>query len=86
MMRHGGKILVDQLVRLGVKRMFSVPGESFLAALDGLLLRPDANYRDNLCIVTSRPHGYRDVTLGQHFQRCDVQPFEAAEVRQFITY
>jgi len=35
-MRHGGKILVDQLVLLGAKRVFSVPGESFLAALDGL--------------------------------------------------
>lgn len=36
MLRHGGKILSDQLVKLGVKRVFSVPGESFLAALDGL--------------------------------------------------
>ena len=36
MIRHGGKILSDQLVKLGVKRVFSVPGESFLAALDGL--------------------------------------------------
>jgi acetolactate synthase-1/2/3 large subunit len=35
-MRHGGQILVDQLQRLGVRRIFSVPGESFLAALDGL--------------------------------------------------
>lgn len=35
-MRHGGKILSDQLVKLGVTRVFSVPGESFLAALDGL--------------------------------------------------
>lgn len=35
-MRHGGQILVDQLVSLGVRRVFSVPGESFLAALDGL--------------------------------------------------
>jgi len=35
-MRHGGKILSDQLVKLGVERVFSVPGESFLAALDGL--------------------------------------------------
>jgi len=34
--RHGGKILSDQLVKLGVERVFSVPGESFLAALDGL--------------------------------------------------
>jgi acetolactate synthase-1/2/3 large subunit len=36
MMRHGGKILIDQLAAQGVDRVFSVPGESFLAALDGL--------------------------------------------------
>lgn len=36
MTRHGGKILVDQLAIHGVRRVFSVPGESFLAALDGL--------------------------------------------------
>ncbi|HHX89229.1 MAG TPA: thiamine pyrophosphate-binding protein [Paracoccus sp.] len=35
-MRHGGRILVDQLKLQGVRRVFSVPGESFLAALDGL--------------------------------------------------
>jgi len=35
-MRHGGQILVDQLKLQGVRRVFSVPGESFLAALDGL--------------------------------------------------
>ncbi|MGR3632887.1 MAG: thiamine pyrophosphate-binding protein [Limimaricola soesokkakensis] len=35
-MRHGGRILVEQLSRLGVERVFSVPGESFLAVLDGL--------------------------------------------------
>ena len=35
-MRHGGNILCDQLVAHGVDRVFSVPGESFLAALDGL--------------------------------------------------
>jgi len=35
-LRHGGQILVDQLKAQGVRRVFSVPGESFLAALDGL--------------------------------------------------
>ena len=35
-LRHGGRILVDQLKAQGVRRVFSVPGESFLAALDGL--------------------------------------------------
>ncbi len=35
-LKHGGQILVDQLKAHGVHRVFSVPGESFLAALDGL--------------------------------------------------
>ncbi|MDO5706660.1 MAG: thiamine pyrophosphate-binding protein, partial [Paracoccus sp. (in: a-proteobacteria)] len=35
-MRHGGQILVDALKAQGVGRVFSVPGESFLAVLDGL--------------------------------------------------
>ncbi|SEM75526.1 acetolactate synthase-1/2/3 large subunit [Loktanella fryxellensis] len=45
-MRHGGQILVDQLVKLGVRRVFSVPGESFLAALDGLY---DSGIRNVVC-------------------------------------
>ena len=35
-MRHGGQILVDQLAVNGAECVFTVPGESFLAALDGL--------------------------------------------------
>lgn len=35
-MRHGGKILIDQLEIQGTSTVFTVPGESFLAALDGL--------------------------------------------------
>ena len=35
-MRHGGQILVNQLQLQGVKRVFCIPGESYLAALDGL--------------------------------------------------
>ena len=34
--RTGGQILVDQLVMHGVKQLFCVPGESFLAVLDAL--------------------------------------------------
>lgn len=34
--RHGGQILVDQLKVQGVDRVFCIPGESYLAALDGL--------------------------------------------------
>lgn len=34
--RHGGALLTDCLVAQGVDRVFCIPGESFLAALDGL--------------------------------------------------
>ncbi len=46
MIRHGGKILSDQLDKLGVRRVFSVPGESFLAALDGLY---DSDIQNVVC-------------------------------------
>ena len=35
-LKHGGKVLVEALEEQGVNRVFSIPGESFLAALDGL--------------------------------------------------
>ncbi|HEY7669845.1 MAG TPA: thiamine pyrophosphate-binding protein [Hyphomicrobium sp.] len=35
-MRTGGKILIDQLVAQGCRALFTVPGESFLPALDAL--------------------------------------------------
>lgn len=45
-MRHGGRILVDQLAINGVTTVFTVPGESFLAALDGLY---DVDIRTIIC-------------------------------------
>ena len=36
MTRHGGKVLADQLAVHGAELAFCVPGESFLALLDGL--------------------------------------------------
>jgi acetolactate synthase-1/2/3 large subunit len=36
LVRTGGQILVDQLVAQGVERIYCVPGESYLAALDAL--------------------------------------------------
>ena len=47
MSRHGGKVLADQLVIHGADTIFSVPGESFLALLDGL-------YDSPLTLVTCR--------------------------------
>src|SRR5260221_12917935 len=51
-LRQGGKILADALVAQGVKMAFGVPGESYLALLDGLL-----DVRDKLAFVTCRQEG-----------------------------
>lgn len=49
-MRHGGQILVDQLKIQGVDRAFCVPGESYLAALDGL-------YESGIDVIICRQEG-----------------------------
>lgn len=43
-LRTGGKILIDQLAIHGVEYVFSVPGESFLAALDALFDTPSIRF------------------------------------------
>ncbi|MEZ5666647.1 MAG: thiamine pyrophosphate-binding protein [Alphaproteobacteria bacterium] len=48
--RHGGALLAEQLARLGCERVFCVPGESYLAALDGL-------YDQAIDVVTCRHEG-----------------------------
>jgi acetolactate synthase I/II/III large subunit len=47
--RMGGRILADALVAQGIDHVFSVPGESFLAVLDGLY-----DVRQKLKLVTCR--------------------------------
>lgn len=49
--RTGGRILVDQLVAQGCDRIFTVPGESFLAVLDALVDVPAIE------VVTCRQEG-----------------------------
>ncbi len=49
--RTGGRILVDQLIAQGCERIFTVPGESFLAVLDALHDRP------HIQTVTCRQEG-----------------------------
>ena len=44
--RTGGEILVGQLVAHGVKHVFCVPGESYLAVLDALV---DVNIEVTVC-------------------------------------
>ncbi len=49
--RTGGRILVDNLVAQGCDRIFTVPGESFLAVLDALHDTPEID------VVTCRQEG-----------------------------
>jgi acetolactate synthase I/II/III large subunit len=72
--RHGGKLLVDQLVAHGADTAFCVPGESYIALLDGLYESPirlitcrheagAANMADAYGKLTGRP-GICIVTRG----------------------
>jgi acetolactate synthase I/II/III large subunit len=72
--RHGGKLLADQLSVHGADTVFSVPGESFIALLDGLYESPirlitcrheaaAANMADAYGKLTGRP-GVAVVTRG----------------------
>ena len=47
--RSGGQLLADQLALHGVELAFCVPGESYLALLDGLYA-----HRERLRVVTCR--------------------------------
>ncbi len=49
-MRTGGEILIDCLEAQGVDRVFCVPGESYLAVLDGL-------YGRNIEVINARQEG-----------------------------
>ena len=51
-LRTGGKILADQLRLHGVRMIFGVPGESYLAVLDALY-----DYRDSMPFIVCRQEG-----------------------------
>ena len=50
--RTGGEILIDGLIAYGVPRIFCVPGESYLAALDACFDR-----QDRIQLITCRQEG-----------------------------
>ncbi|WP_050928755.1 thiamine pyrophosphate-binding protein [Aestuariivita boseongensis] len=56
---HGGQILVDALKAQGVNRVFCVPGESFLSALDGL-------YQSGIDTVVARQEGGASMMAEAH--------------------
>ncbi|MEM8824203.1 MAG: thiamine pyrophosphate-binding protein, partial [Pseudomonadota bacterium] len=58
-LRHGGQILVDALKVQGVDRVFCVPGESYLAALDGL-------YQSGIDTIVARQEGGASLMAEAH--------------------
>jgi acetolactate synthase-1/2/3 large subunit len=71
--RHGGKVLVDQLVVHGADTIFSVPGESFLALLDGL-------YDSPLKLITCR-HEAGAANMADAYGKLTGRPGIAAATR-----
>lgn len=57
--RLGGHILVDQLLAHGVKHVFCVPGESYLAVLDGL-------YDTDIKVTVCRQEGGAAIMADAH--------------------
>ena len=43
---------------------------------------PNSEFR--LIVITSRPHGYRNVELGGGFHRCELKAFASDDVERFI--
>src|SRR6266849_873682 len=68
-MRSGGEVLVDQLVAHGVRHVFCVPGESYLAALD-------AFHDRDIAMIACRQEGggATNAAHGIHIARQDSSP------------
>src|SRR6478752_3045486 len=74
--RTGGRILVDQLKIQGCDRIFTVPGESFLAVLDALHDTPEIDLvacRPGVAFVTRGP-GATNASAGVHVAFQDSTP------------
>ncbi len=52
-------------------------------AIHAFLQHTTQGYRDNLLLVTSRPHGYHSISLSA-FQECEVKSFSPDDVASFI--
>ena len=57
---NGGHTLIEALKSLGVKRVFAVPGESYLAALNGMYDQPEIE------LITTRQEGGASIMAEAH--------------------
>ncbi len=60
--------------------------EALTRSIQAFFLDSDRDHRENLCLVTSRPHGYQDGAIAAGFQRCEVAPFSNQDVNEFIEH
>ncbi len=74
-LRHGGRILADQLRVLGAELVFCVPGESFLGLLDGL-----HDHRDAIRTIACR-HEAGATNMAEAYGKLTGKPGIAAVTR-----
>ncbi|MFN8486903.1 MAG: HEAT repeat domain-containing protein [Caldilineaceae bacterium] len=69
---------LDEIADLGACQTLSEAVQAFLQ-------HTNQGYRQNLLLVTSRPHGYHSISLSA-FQECEVKPFTKEDVARFIRH
>ena len=55
-----------------------------IEAVEALYLNPKPGLASNLCLLTTRPHGFANLSLGAAFQTATVRPFGRNDVSDFI--
>ena len=68
---------LDEIADQGTRRRL-------IEAVEALYLHPDPGLAGNLCLLTTRPHGFANLSLGAGFQTATVRPFGREDVSYFI--
>lgn len=55
-----------------------------IEAVEALYLNPTPGLASNLCLLTTRPHGFANLSLGAGFRTATVRPFGLDDVSDFI--
>ena len=66
--KNGGQILAEALHNLGINTIFMVPGESYLAAIDGLY-----DYKNEIKLITCR-HESGAANMAEAYGKISRQP------------
>ncbi|MEI8394060.1 MAG: HEAT repeat domain-containing protein [Rhodospirillaceae bacterium] len=58
--------------------------QRLIEAVEALFLDPSRPSAGNLCLITTRPHGFATLALGMGFTRTTIRPFKDDEISSFI--